>query len=358
MSPHERSSTFVTVTCACGRALRAKSNQVGTEVRCWDCHKMVAVPHLLPKQEVARELSDGALTVIKGPGLHLILAGAALITAALFVPTYGVWCSILVLASGLAACGEFVGRISERGTEDLSGGWGESLLPRSAPKIALCLLLASGIAVPLWWVNSGLHRSPHLNLSGASILAATWVVGPFLMLLTFGRRDADARLGLRRCLELWAKHPFAMGLSVAIVPVLLTTAELVVGSLLYLHGELPFFALDFMPMPRAPEAPVIYNGIPHYRQIDFRGLPSSVFERGYLAGLRQGYSFLGAIPASLSRPTSAELDASEGIHLSWPFYFWIKGLIAMIFASFLLAAYAIQARWIGSIPALERRIKS
>ena len=355
MSPHERSSTFVTVNCACGRVLRAKSNQVGTEVRCWDCHQMVAVPLLLPKQDVARELSDGALTVIKGPGLHLILAGAALITAALFVPTYGVWCSILVLASSLAACGEFVGRISERGSEDLSGGWVESLLPRFVPKIALCLFLASGIAVPLWWINSGLHRSPHLNLLGASILAVTWIVGPFLMLLTFGRKDANVPLGVRRCLELWARHPFAMGLTVAIVPLMLAFAEFAVSFALYLHGELSFYTLDFMPMPSAPEPPVVYNGIPHYRLLDYRSLPSSVFEEGYLAGLRAGYSFLGSIPPSLSKPTSADLDP-EAIGLSKFAYLIFKGLIVMIFASFLLAAHAIQAQWIGSIPALERRM--
>src|SRR5580692_11568031 len=103
MVQNERSSAFVTVTCSCGRSLRAKFEQVGTEVRCWDCHKMVLVPNPHEGQRVARELSDSALIVIKGPDLNSVLVGGLILTVLLAIPYYGVWCSVIALTMAASA---------------------------------------------------------------------------------------------------------------------------------------------------------------------------------------------------------------------------------------------------------------
>ncbi len=81
MVHNERSSAFVVLPCSCGKSLRAKVEQIGTEVRCWSCHAMVLVPNPHEGQRVARELSDSALVVIKGPGLNAVLVGATIVTA-------------------------------------------------------------------------------------------------------------------------------------------------------------------------------------------------------------------------------------------------------------------------------------
>ena len=121
----------------------------------------------------------------------------------------------------------------------------------------------------------------------------------------------------------------------------------------YLPGNLPFFALDYMPMPSTPIRPVVYNGYPHYNLIDYRYLPTSKFEKGYVDGLRQGYSFVGALPASLSVSSRAGLDC-EAIGLFEPLYLIARLLVVLGIVAALLTAFAVQARWLGAIPALER----
>ena len=81
--------------------------------------------------------------------------------------------------------------------------------------------------------------------------------------------------------------------------------------------------------------------------------PAAVFNQGYWDGLRRGYSFVGAIPAALSRSTRTGLSG-EAIGLFEPFYTIIRLLIVLIVTSCLLTSFAIQARWLGSIFAMGR----
>jgi hypothetical protein len=346
------------VACSCGRSLRAKVEQIGTEVRCWDCHKMVLVLDPNQGQRVARELSDGALVVIKGPGLNSVLVGASLVTGLLAIPYVGVWCSAIALTLGASAYGEIMRQVSRGPTDEPEPGLRERLLPGSIPKFVACSLMAFGTVVPLWWLNAGLHQSPHWDWIGRGIAALAWFAGPVLMLMLYARTDQDAPLGFRRSLKLLVRHPIATALALAVVPFTLVLAEVCIGLIVFCAGNLPFFALDYMPMPLlAPtnEEALMYAGIAYYHMLDYRTYPVSMFYRGYFDGLRHGYSFAGAIPASLSMTTRAEMDAQEGIGLMWPFYDVVRLLFVVGIVTSLLAAFAIQARWLGSIPALERK---
>jgi hypothetical protein len=354
----ERSSTFVAIPCSCGKILRAKAEQIGTEVRCWNCHQMVPVPNPHQAQRVARELSDGALTVINGPGLNSVLVGTAVVTALLAIPSYGVWFSAIALTMGASAYGESIRRIGRGPTEEPDPGLLSALRPASIGKFALCSLMAAGTVVPLWLLNARDQQSPHWSGIGGAIAALAWIVVPLLMLAVYGRTDQDAPIGVRGALRLLARHPIASILALSVVPMTLLLLEVGLGVFLYLTGNLPFFALDFMPMPTlAPidEAPVLYDGIPYYHMIEYTNFPDSLFYRGYFDGLRKGYSLVGAMPASLSMPTRHGLDANRMIGLPWPFYTVFRLLFIALIVTCLLAAFAIQARWLGSIPALERR---
>src|SRR5262245_25102174 len=87
---------FIEVKCPCGRSLRARPDQAGTAIPCWECKAEVPVPYPdhhgleIPLAAVASE-------ALRSPSIPAIAVGAALITAALLVPHAG-----LVLALGLA----------------------------------------------------------------------------------------------------------------------------------------------------------------------------------------------------------------------------------------------------------------
>ena len=315
---------------------------------------MVLVPVSRQGQRVVRELSEGALVVIQGPGMTSVLAGALAVTAVLAIPGYGVWCSAVVLMMGASAYGEIIRRVSLGASDQPRRGWRASLVPGSIPKAVACALMAAGTVLPLWFLNSGLHQSPHWDGVGRAVASTTWVVLPVLMVMLYGRAAQDTRPGPRARLGLLARHPFALLLALAVVPTTLALMELAIVLFLYVPGNLPFFALDYMPMPSSPWKPEIHRGIPFYQLLDYRSYSDSMFIQGYFDGLRHGYSFEGAIPASLSLPTRAELN-SEAIELSSAVYLAARVLITMFVVIGLLTAFAIQARWLGAIAARENK---
>jgi len=350
----ERSPTVVSVACPCGRELRAKFNQVGTEICCWDCHQMVSVPEPGLNQKVARELSGGALVVIKGPGLISLIAASAITTAILAVPIAGTWCSVIALTLAASVYGEIIHRVSRGASGEPNPPWKSTLIPRSASKWILCALMALGTVCPLWIMNASVKQSPHLNWLGGLILAAMWIIWPMLMLANYGC-DGDQPLGLKGCGKRLARHPLASFLAITVVPAVVVLLEVTLGLILYSVGSLPFFALDFMPMPRIPDAPVMIKDIPYYDSVDYRTHPESKFVDGYFRGLRCGYSFVGAIPASLAKQTHAGINTD--VHGYTPLaYFVIRTLIVLALLILILMAFAIQARWLGAIPALDRRV--
>ena len=354
MVNQERTSTFVALTCSCGRGLRAKSDLVGTEIRCWDCHKMVLVPLPNHGQRVARELSQNALEVIKGPGLNSVLAAAIVLTGVLCLPDYGGWGAVLVFAMGASAYGEIIQRVSRGPSEQARIPWSKVLIPRSILKLLLCVLMAAGTVFPLWILNAGVQRSPHLDWRGLSILGVTWCLAPLLMMIVYSQRTDGTTQPVRESLRLLARHPIAVLAALAVIPFTMILIEVGLDLIFYIPGNLPFFALDFMPMPQTPEKPVMYEGVPYYHLIDYRSYPDTKFIAGYFDGLKHGYSFVTAIPASLA--VSSRAGMNPEVISSVPLVYGVaRGLITLVIVTCLIASFAIQARWLGSIAALERK---
>ena len=309
---------------------------------------MVAIPR--EQQRVSLEFSAGLRGVIRGPRISLVLASAMVLTAALAVPRVGIVLAGVVLALAGSACGEVIRRASRAEPDEVRSSWWRSLVPRSIPKALLCALMAAGTVGPLWGLNPGFHRSPHWTPIGLLIAGAAWVVLPVAMLCAHAC-DRHGRLGARRSLILLAWHPIATLVALAVVPASLAFADAALGLAFYLQGNLPFFALEFMPMP---DEPILIDGVPFYHWVDYRSYPETRFIAAYLGGLGKGYSLSGAIPASLSLPTRAGLNPSI-LGLVPATYFALRMLLALGITSCLLVAFAVQARWLGTIAAVEKK---
>lgn len=352
----ERSSVFVAVKCSCGRGLRAKSELVGTEVRCWDCRKLVLVPMPSEGPRVARELSIEALSVMRGPSLGSLLIAGSVVTAALAVPEYGVLVAMVILVAAASEYGEIIRRFSEGRSEDLEIPWARSIWPGFRLNLPLCVLMAMGVVLPLWWRNAGPHQSPHWDAVGLTAALATYLLAPILMLVLHARNEQGARLDARFCLFSLLRHPVAAFLAIAIVPLTYLVLEVGITLIFYWSGDLPFYALDFMPPPLNPEKPAYYAGGAYYHLLDYRLFPESVFYKGYGDGVRHGYSFVAAIPASLSMATRGGMER-DTIGIIVQFYTVTRVMYTMAIVTSMLAAFAIQARWLASITSMTRKRK-
>ena len=127
---------------------------------------------------MARELSDGVLTIIKGPGFGPLLVAAAVVTATLAIPSYGIFCAAALMTLGSCAYGETIRRVSPRLARRDPVGLVPGLLPSSPARLLLGLVLALGTVLPLWWFHIDVHQSPHWDNKGRAIAAATWLVVP------------------------------------------------------------------------------------------------------------------------------------------------------------------------------------
>ena len=66
------------------------------------------------------------------------------------------------------------------------------------------------------------------------IAGLAWCLMPVLMLATYGS-DRQERLGIWRALKLLASHPFPTALAIAIIPLMLVLAEVVIGLAVDYH---------------------------------------------------------------------------------------------------------------------------
>ncbi|WP_435010061.1 hypothetical protein P12x_001281 [Tundrisphaera lichenicola] len=345
-----KNPSFIQLKCVCGRNLRAKPDQVGTEIRCWDCQTLVTVAVPREKQKVARDFWDGFYGVIKGPGLRSVLVAAVLVTPAFCIPRYGIAAAGVILAFEVAFYGEVIRRVSRVVPDDTKHGWKETLLPRSFSKPLLWALLAAGTVFPLWGLNPGLHHSPHWTRRGMLIAGMAWTLLPIGLLFAYAS-DRTGRLGIKKCLGVLIRHPFASVMALSIIPATLVVIDAGLALVFYFQKHLPFFALEFMPAPPFLRLP---DGVPHFYGVDFRRYPPSRFFDSYFEGLRHGYTFTAAIPASLSLPTRTGLNPSI-IYLNQTFYWIARVFITLVISICLITGFAVQAMWLGAIAAVEKK---
>ncbi len=149
---------------------------------------------------------------------------------------------------------------------------------------------------------------------------------------------------------IWSR-PFSMAWILSFPLLALIALEACLGAILYLSGSLPFFALDFMPLPSSIH---ISAQMPMQGNIAYFYLPSTLFIDGYLAGVRHGYTFTAAVPPSMSLPTNADIDPVL-LALSPSGYYLLRmGVIFFISLTF-LTSFVIQARCLNVLVNARRQ---
>lgn len=348
---HRHSAGFIMVPCKCGRILRAKQEQLGSEIVCWDCRaaQVVAIPRA--RVRFLSVLIRAVLDLLDQEALARFLGVVGLFVLALSVPYAGIALAGVLLTLGAAAFGEMVAASGDP-EADADLEWADRLRRVSPARWAGCIGFAAGTVLPLWVLGAGFHRSPHLNWASLAVLATTWVTLPVL-LAALSPDEALAAEAPTRRLDFLRVHPIISLIVLAIPPLALVAAEVVALNVVYHHGTLPLVALDFMPIPGQP---AFTDGVPFYNFVSYAELPAGRFNQGYSNGLRQGYSLVGSLPPSLSLSTRAGINpgplrSSQGNYLVLRLA--LVGLMSVIVG----LAFAIQARCL-SVLTHARRLRA
>ena len=88
--------------CPCGRTLRAREDQIGATVRCWDCGGEVPVSPPAERSYIGEPMFRALRDSVRAPAVGLAAAGAGVLTLALFVPGAGGWVALAAAASLVA----------------------------------------------------------------------------------------------------------------------------------------------------------------------------------------------------------------------------------------------------------------
>jgi hypothetical protein len=338
----------INVPCACGKTLRAKSDQVGTEILCWNCKATVEVP--VPKAPVgwvAQVLRRGARDVLEARTFTLLVLGSFLVTAALLIPGNGCWTA----AVALTVVGLGYGELVRRGS---SPDW--SNRPRISLwawlwRIGLCGFSAFTMVSP-WMLAQGYYAtgSPRITRVGVSLALLAASALPLLMLATFAK-DVRGRGARQLVLSTIARHPIALLGALAIVPLSLIALEGILYATTRYQGIFAFLVLDLFPKPDTVHP---FYGIPYFGWSHYTHFPESVYIGMYADRLRQGYSFVTALPASLAIQTKNGFDPFA-VLMSDLKYLGVRVFFTFVVVMSVLAVMAIQARWLGLLSSMDSR---
>lgn len=355
---------FIHVNCACGREVRAKSEQAGGTVRCWSCGRDVPVP-LKTGGRLAAACGDALGDALRGPVVGPIAVGALVVVLLLIVPTAGAWLGFAALAAaawfyqGLIAGAVASLRPSvprPTGELDAVDGPGRKVL-----RAVLSVVAAAALVAPFLVRNGGhlLVGERHGLGSRTGMLAALlvgWVVVP-LVLLVANARDRFGPIPPWQALRGVIRHPLASLAAVAVVPLGMLAVEFLTVGLAAEQGILGLMISDMFPTPRLVMEPNGARLIYHYddatlRSTFFADLPRIVTI--YLAALRRGYTLVSAIPFSLTSGWGDYRIDPLFYNISWEIFLVIRG----VFAALILAAagvlLSVQARWLGLVGAIDR----
>ena len=348
---------FVMVPCRCGRLLRARRDQCGTEIICWDCRASHLVAFPRARARFLGELGRSVAALLDRAYLGPLAAAAVLFALALAVPQVGVGLALAVLTVGAYLYGEMVAApeplvvddaddepatatsLELEGAEPASlprRAW--ALAARSPRRWALGLLFALGLVGPLWLIGSATRHAPQIGGWSLALLLTACAAFPLATAATLpgepGDRPGPGRLAFVR------RHPLLTLATLAIVPLALILAEGLLAGLVYESGSMPLFLLDHMPIPGRP---IMSGNHLYYGYKPYCDMPPEVFNSGYPIRLRQGFSFLGAIPTGLSLDTRARLDPNPG-GLDPAEYLRLRLTLTALVGLILGASLMVQAR--------------
>jgi hypothetical protein len=352
--------TFIEVKCPCGRMLRARADQAGTAIQCWDCKAEVVVPH--PDEPwLVGPMADAAFQALRAQGMAAIAGGAALITAVLLVPRAG-----LLLTLGLVAISVHLYGSQMRPLEQTGGAVAAPALGRRALLVqgALALLATLALVAPQVVRNQG-HVLPPASTSPrfawlAVLALAGWVVMPVAILAACAH-DHHGPLSPRQALAALWRHPLATLAALAVLPIALVLTEGVLALFAWQQGHLPLLVVDLFPPPRFAYVDDGKHLYFHYggTQLD-KNYSESVdgLTAAYPLAFRHGYTLVGTVPPSLAigllevRTNPWEYGVTPGSYL----------IHRIVFTFLTLAvsgvALLVQARWLGLIAAVGARRSS
>jgi hypothetical protein len=348
--------------CRCGRELRAKPEQAGSQIICWDCHAPVRVPiPAAPGGWVARLLRMGAMQLLEARTFTLLIIGATIVTSALALPQLGARGGRLIrwlpisnpgiwlagLALGLVMIG--YGELLRRGSE---GDWTAKHSISFRTRIWRGLVcLGSGLALILPLLLASSSRTiPRATSAGLAIAAVPILLLPLVMLATYAERGT-IRQRLSMIGAMVERHPVAVLSSILILPLAVVVIEAIFFLLTWVYRPASFFMLDLCPQVGGVEKKW---GVPFLLNQDFRGASDTLIMGVYGEQLGKGYSLIGAIPASLAMDISNRYDPYP-IGLTSREYLLARILFTLYIVSVMLAALAVQARWLGLLSTMDSR---
>lgn len=346
---HRSSSRdHVNVQCVCGKTLRTKADQVGAEIQCWHCKATVEVP--VPKPPVgwvARVLRRGARDVLEARTFTMLILGSFVVTAARSIPGNGCWTA----AVGLTVVGLGYGELVRRGS---SADWSHRpklSLWAKLWRLGLCGLAAFAMVSP-WMLAQGNYAtgSPRMTRVGVSLALLAASAFPLLMLGTFAA-DASKRGPFRLVVSTIGRHPVGVLGALALVPLALIGLECLLYATTRYEGIFSFLVLDLFPKPDTVHP---FYGIPYFGWSDYREFPESVYVGMYAERLRQGYSFVTALPASLAIRTNNGFNPWAMV-MSDLRYLGIRAFGTLVVVMSVLAVMAVQARWLGLLSSMDSR---
>jgi hypothetical protein len=367
---HERAMTprYLRLKCPCGRDLRARPEQAGSSITCWSCHASVPVPiPVAPGGWVSRVLRMTARQILEARTFTLLVVGAVLVTVALtmaslgvslgpamgtWVPRPGVWGAGLALGLVMVGYGELL----RRGCQ---GDW--TPRPHVSPvakawRTFICLGLGLALILPLIIASTG-QTPPRITPTGMLIALGATMVLPLVMLGTYSP-EGSVSDRVRLVFSLLKRHPMATLAALLVLPLSLPVIETLVFAATRLSSTFSFMLFDLFPSHQGIRT---LGGIPYYapgelrmKWMDFREASDSLILGSYLESLTQGYTLLGAIPASLAMDTSNGLYLGA-INLNPTSYLAHRMFFTLMLVTGMLCALAVQARWLGLLSTIDSR---
>jgi hypothetical protein len=342
--------TFIMFKCRCGRTLRAQVEQSGTQVRCWDCGKEQVVPWENRGLALLGAFGDAMQEVFSEDVFLRLVVWSLLLSLVLMIPRAGLPAAVLLLGvGGYRYCRAIHSSGLRLSLADLATGgprWRRFLVRSLLGLIAgLCL------SAPVW-VRHGLFDhlgvSNRLGLTGLIAIAiASWVFVPLVLGMVCAA-DRVGPLSMRAALLAYLRHPVATIFVACALPAGLVLLEGATLALAWQQNWLSGFVVDLFPPVNSQRMIIAGQG---FSGIDLVNPPDTYFLGLYAHGLRFGYTFLGALPASLPRGVRTRLSPQ---FLTTNPYIYLTVREIFSFLIFLGAGtlLAIQARWLGAIPSV------